>query len=173
MNLPKLINIAVQVASGMAYLEAQHLIHRNLGARNILVGEGNIVKIAGFIMACIVTDEDTTEQRKLLYAKWTAPEAFFYNRFSIKSDVWSYGIFLWELITYGRRPYPGMPNKEVPVELKMGYRMPRPLSCPDSLYRIMRDCWKDDPEERPTFEHLKYHMENYFLSDEQGYVTLR
>ena len=171
LKLPRLIDIAAQVASGMVYLEAQDLIHRNLGARNILIGEGNIVKIAGFIMTCIVTDEDTTEQKKLLYAKWTAPEAFFYNRFSIKSDVWSYGIFLWELITYGQRPYPGIPNKEVPVAVEQGYRMPRPLRCPDSLYQIMRDCWKENPEERPTFEYLKYHMEDYFVPDEQVYAT--
>lgn len=170
LKLAELINIAAQVASGMAYLEAQHLIHRDLGARNILVGEGNIVKIAGFIMTCIVTDEDTTEQRKLLYAKWTAPEAFLYNRFSIKSDVWSYGIFIWELITYGQRPYPGMPNKEVPAKVEQGYRMPRPFGCPDSLYQIMRDCWKENPEERPTFEYLKHHMENYFVATEQTYI---
>ena len=100
LKLPELINIAAQVASGMAYLEAQHYIHRDLGARNIYVGEGNSVKIADFMMAHIATDEDTLEQKKLFYVKWTAPEAFLHNRYSIKSDVWSYGIFLWEVITY-------------------------------------------------------------------------
>ena len=170
LKLPELINIAAQVASGMAYLEAQQLVLQNLGARNIYVGEGNSVKIADFMMAHIATDEDTLEQTKLFYAKWTAPEAFLHNRYSIKSDVWSYGIFLWEVITYCRRPYPGMPNKEVPAKVEQGYRMCRPLGCPDPLYLIMRDCWKENPEERPTFEHLKHHMENYFVATEETYL---
>ena len=122
------------------------------------------------MMAHIATDEDTLEQKKLFYVKWTAPEAFLHNRYSIKSDVWSYGIFLWEVITYCRRPYPGMPNKEVPAKVEQGYRMSRPLGCPDPLYLTMRDCWKEDPEERPTFEYLKYHMENYFVATEETYL---
>ena len=162
LKFPQLINIAAQVASGMAYLEAQHLIHRNLAAQNIFVGEGNIVKIANFRMArVIIGDEYIPELGEKLRIKWTAPEAVLYDHFSVKSDVWSYGIFLWELITYCRVPYQGMKHAEILLKLKQGYRLPRPFGCPDALYQIMINCWKDKPEERPTFEYLKYRMENF------------
>ena len=165
MKLPELIDVAAQVASGMAYLEAQHYIHRDLAARNVLVGEGNIVKIADFGLARVIIDDEYTAREGAKFPiKWTAPEAALFNRFSIKSDVWSYGIFLVELITHGRVPYPGMTNGEVLAKVEQGYRMPPPPGCPDPLYQIMMDCWKQDPEERPTFEYLKYHLEDYFVS---------
>ena len=174
LQFPQLINIATQVASGMAYLEECHYIHRNLAAQNILVGESNIVKIANFRMAHETIDaECIPELGEKIRIKWTAPEAILYNRFSIKSDVWSYGIFLWELITYGRVPYPGMKNAEVLEKVEQGYRMPQPPGCPDPLYQIMMDCWKEDPEERPTFEYLKYHMEDYFVAAEKTFHLLK
>ena len=166
LKLPELINIAAQVASGMAFLEAQHYIHRNLKACNVLVGERNIVKVANFGMTLCIADNEHTahdNESEKLNSKWTAPEAVLFNQFSIKSDVWSFGIFLYELITYGRFPYPGMTNREVQEYVKQGYRMPHPLACPDSIYQIMMDCWKQDPEERPTFEFLKYHLEDDFI----------
>ena len=165
MKLPELIDVAAQVASGMAYLEVQHLIHRNLGARNILVGEGNIVKIANFRMAGVIIDgEYIPEIGEKFHIRSTAPEARFHDHFSIKSDVWSYGIFLWELITYGQMPYQEMKNAEVLLRLKQGYHLPQPFGCPDALYQVMINCWKDKPEERPTFEFLKYHMGDFFTS---------
>nr|AAT67598.1 Src tyrosine kinase 3 [Suberites domuncula] len=165
LKLPELVDVSAQVASGMAFLEAQHYIHRDLAARNVLVGEGNIVKVADFGLArCIVDDEYTAREGAKFPIKWTAPEAALFNRFSIKSDVWSFGIFLVELITHGRVPYPGMTNGEVLAKVEQGYRMPPPPGCPDPLYQIMMDCWKQDPEERPTFEYLKYHLEDYFVS---------
>ena len=162
---PELIDIAGQVASGMAYIEKQHYIHRDLAARNVLVGEDNIVKIAGFGLARIIKDDIyiASEEEKFSI-KWTAPEAAFFHRFSIKSDVWSFGIFLVELITHGSEPYPGMTNREALAKVEQGYRMPPPPGCPDPLYQIMLDCWKQDPEERPTFEYLKFHLEDYFVS---------
>ena len=173
MKLPELIDIAAQVASGMAYLEECHYIHRNLGAHNIFVGEDNIVKIANFRMAGVIIDgEYIPELGEKLRIKWTAPEALLYDRFSIKSDVWSYGIFLWELITYGQVPYSGMNLTETQAKLEQGYRMPQPPGCPDPLYQIMSDCWNENPEERPTFERLKYHMEDYFTPPEQVYMTI-
>ena len=165
LQFPQLINIAAQVASGMAYLEEQHLIHRNLAAQNVMVGEGNTVKIANFRMARVTIDDDyIPELGEKLRIKWTAPEAAICNHFSIKSDVWSYGILLWELITHGQVPYQGMKLAEVLTHVIQGHHMPQPLGCPGGLYQIMMNCWKDKPEERPTFEYLKYRMENFFTS---------
>ena len=165
LKLPELIDVAAQVASGMAYLESQHYIHRDLAARNVLVGEGNIVKIADFGLARVIKDDQYTAREGAKFPiKWTAPEAALYNRFSIKSDIWSFGILIAELITHGRIPYPGMTNGEVLAKVEQGYRMPPPPGCPDPLYQIMLDCWKQDPDERPTFEYLKYHLEDYFVS---------
>ena len=174
MKLPYLIDIASQVASGMAYLEGQRYIHRDLCARNVLAGEGDIVKISNFGMAQVMKDDEYREcEGSRFPVRWTAPEAFLFNRWSIKSDVWSFGIFLTELITHGRIPYPRMTNGEVLVKVELGYRMPPPLGCPDLLHQIMMDCWKQDPEERPTFEYLKYHLENYFVSAaDQAYRVL-
>lgn len=97
--------------------------------------------------------------------KWTSPEAAIYNKFSIKSDVWSFGIVLTEIVTYGRTPYPTMSNLEVLQEVSRSFRMPQPNNCPDKLYKIMTDCWKKNDEERPTFESLKWMLENFFDED--------
>lgn len=109
LKLPQLIDMAAQIASGMAYLESQNYIHRDLAARNVLVGENNIVKIADFGLARIIKEDEYEARVGARFPiKWTAPEAANYSKFSIKSDVWSFGILLTELITYGRIPYPGI-----------------------------------------------------------------
>nr|XP_015203937.1 PREDICTED: tyrosine-protein kinase Lck [Lepisosteus oculatus] len=101
--------------------------------------------------------------------KWTAPEAINYGTFSIKSDVWSFGILLTEIVTYGRIPYPGMTNPEVIQNLERGYRMPQPDNCPEELYSVMKRCWQESPEDRPTFEYLKSVLEDFFTATEAQY----
>ncbi|NWW41198.1 FRK kinase, partial [Panurus biarmicus] len=152
-----------QVASGMAYLESQNYIHRDLAARNVLVGEHNVYKVADFGLARVENEnvyEARTETK--LPVKWTAPEAIRYNRFSIKSDVWSFGILLFEIITYGQMPYHGMPGYQVIQLLDDGYRLPQPKTCPAPLYEMMQWCWSAEPDERPTFEGLSRQLEDYF-----------
>ena len=167
---PQLIDMSAQVAAGMAYLESQNYIHRDLAARNILVGEHMICKVADFGLARVI-DEDIYEAHTgaKFPIKWTAPEAAMYNRFTIKADVWSYGIVLYEIVTYGRFPYPGMTNAQTLEALQQGYRMPAPQNCPEKLYNIMLDCWREEPETRPTFETLQWQLEEFYSSDDGGY----
>ena len=169
LKLPQLIDMASQVAAGMAYLEERNIVHRYLTARNILVGENLICKVANFEMAREI-DEDIYEAHtgQRFPIKWTAPEAAWYNRFTIKSDVWSFGIVLYEIITYGRFLYPGMNNAQVLEQIQQGYRMPRPMGCPDKLYDIMLDCWREEPANRPTFETLQWQLEEFFTAEDAG-----
>jgi fyn-related kinase len=153
----------------MAYLESRNYIHRDLAARNVLVGENNEVKVADFGLARVVKDmRNFYEAREgtKFPIKWTAPEAAIYNKFSVKSDVWSFGIVLTEIVTFGRTPYPSMSNQEVLQEVSRGYRMPQPPGCSDRLYQIMLCCWKHEAETRPTFERLKYQLEAFFEEDD-------
>ena len=174
LKLSELIDIGAQVANGMAYLESQNYIHRDVIAWNILVGEGNIVKIGGFDLARLLVDgKYSAREGEMFPVRWTAPEAIMLNKFTIKSDVWSYGVFLTELVTHGRVPYPGMTNDEVMAQIKQSYRMPRPPGCPDLLYQIILTCWKTKPEERPTFEFLKYQLEDYSVSAEEAFRPAR
>ena len=166
LKLPQLIDMSAQVASGMAYLEEQNYIHRDLAARNILIGDHMICKVADFGLAGVI-DEDIYEAHTgaKFPIKWTAPEAALYNHFTIKSDVWSFGVVLYEIISYGQSPYPGMNNYELLERLQTGYRMSYPRSCPKRLYSIMLDCWQDDPSSRPTFESLQWQLEQFFTDD--------
>ncbi|KAG9510684.1 V-SRC [Fragariocoptes setiger] len=157
LSLIELTDIARQICNGMAYLEEQKLIHRDLAARNILVGRNLYVKVADFGLARMIGDSEYTARQGAKFPiKWTAPEAAIYNRFSIKSDVWSFGVLLWEVMTHGQVPYQGMQNREVIERVEKGYRMqiPKGCDCPDSVYLKMCQCWDADPEKRPTFKHL-------------------
>ena len=165
LKLPELIGMAAQVAGGMAYLEEHSYIHRDLTARNILVGDDYLCKIANFRSAQVIKEDVYNPPKCIEFSvKWTAPEAALYNKFSIKSDVWSFGVVIYELITGGAIPYPLMKNPQVLPAVEQGYRMPSPNNCPDALYSIMLSCWKRDVDERPTFEFLKYQLEDYYIS---------
>jgi len=172
LRLPQLIEIPSEVATGMAYIERMNYIHRDLAARNVLVGDNNCVKICDFGLARLVRDQERKQNKeeKPFPIKWTAPEAIQhpYN-FTIKSDVWSFGVLLTEIITYGRTPYPGMTNHEVTNAIQSGYRMKKPQMCPDELYIIMRDCWKAQPQDRPTFESLQWRLEEFFTNSGTEY----
>lgn len=152
----QLLRFAVDAAAGMAYLESKNCIHRDLAARNCLVGESNVLKISDFGMS---RQEDdgvySSSGLKQIPIKWTAPEALNYGRYSSESDVWSYGILLWETFSLGVCPYPGMTNQQAREQVEKGYRMSCPQRCPDDVYKVMQRCWQYNPEERPKFSSLQ------------------
>ncbi|XP_072304855.1 protein-tyrosine kinase 6b [Eucyclogobius newberryi] len=161
-----LVDMGAQVADGMTYLEENNCIHRDLAARNVLVGDGYICKVADFGLGRVIKEPFyVTEDKKIPY-KWSAPEAISHGKFSSKSDVWSFGVLLYEIITCGGNPYPAFNNTEVFEHVTKGYRMPCPLKCPEFLYQIMTDCWDAEPASRPTFRSLKQRLDNSIASYE-------
>ncbi|KAF6109410.1 LCK proto-oncogene, Src family tyrosine kinase [Phyllostomus discolor] len=170
LTINKLLDMAAQIAEGMAFIEARNYIHRDLRAANILVSDTLSCKIADFGLARLIEDNEYTAREGAKFPiKWTAPEAINYGTFTIKSDVWSFGILLTEIVTHGRIPYPGMTNPEVIQNLERGYRMVRPDNCPEELYQIMIQCWKEHPEDRPTFDYLRSVLEDFFTATEGQY----
>eukprot|EP00035_Acanthoeca_spectabilis_P021685 m.439610 g.439610 ORF g.439610 m.439610 type:complete len:672 (-) comp18403_c0_seq1:923-2938(-) len=172
LRLPTLVDMAADCANGMSHIESHGYIHRDLAARNILVGADNICKVADFGFARLLDDSGQFQAAKLekFPVRWTAPEAMAYNKYSIKSDVWSFGVLVAEIVTYGKKPYLGLSNKEVVSKIDEGYRMEKPQGCPEGLYNIMLDCWKTEPMDRPTFESLVYRLEDFFHSGEANYT---
>uniref|UniRef100_A0A3Q0RTT9 Tyrosine-protein kinase n=1 Tax=Amphilophus citrinellus TaxID=61819 RepID=A0A3Q0RTT9_AMPCI len=159
-DVASLIDMAAQVADGMSYLEEKNSIHRDLAARNVLVGQDYICKVADFGLARVIKEPFYISEEKKIPYKWSAPEAISHGKFSNKSDVWSFGILLYEIITYGGVPYPAYSNQEVYQQVTIGYRMPKPPNCPDFLYETMCRCWSAEPAHRPDFKSLKAQLES-------------
>lgn len=162
LKTPKLMAMASDVAEAASYLEDRGYIHMDIAARNVLVGENLICKLTNFHCARKVRGEFYEMPKNEKFPiKWTAPEAFLHSRVSIKSDMWSFGILLFEIVTYGRFPYPDMTNAQVIEKLPQGYRMPQPIGCSKELYDVMLDCWREEPKQRPTFKALHQQLQEF------------
>ncbi|XP_025831328.1 tyrosine-protein kinase Btk29A isoform X2 [Agrilus planipennis] len=155
-NQGLLLDMCIQVCKGMAYLERHNYIHRDLAARNCLVGSENTVKVADFGLARYVLDDQYTSSGGSKFPiKWAPPEVLNYTRFSSKSDIWAYGVLMWEVFTCGKMPYGRLKNAEVVERVQKGLILERPKNCYKEVYDIMRKCWSPVPENRPSFRVLK------------------
>ncbi|XP_030910162.1 muscle, skeletal receptor tyrosine-protein kinase isoform X4 [Melopsittacus undulatus] len=156
--------IAKQVAAGMAYLSERKFVHRDLATRNCLVGENMVVKIADFGLSRNMYSADyyKANENDAIPIRWMPPESIFYNRYTTESDVWAYGVVLWEIFSYGMQPYYGMAHEEVIYFVRDGNVLSCPDNCPLELYNLMRLCWSKLPSDRPGFASIRRILERMY-----------
>ncbi|XP_060935786.1 tyrosine-protein kinase ITK/TSK [Limanda limanda] len=154
-----MLGMCLDVSQGMAYLESSNFIHRDLAARNCLVSKNIEVKVSDFGMTRFVPDDQyTSSQCSKFPVKWSAPEVIKYCKFSSKSDIWSFGVIMWEIYNEGRLPYENRSNTEVVESLNSGMRLLKPRMAPDAVYQLMDWCWKEKPDDRPSFAQVLHEL---------------
>ncbi|XP_073917558.1 ephrin type-A receptor 1 isoform X3 [Castor canadensis] len=169
----QLVAMLQGIASGMNYLSDHNYVHRDLAARNILVSQNLCCKVSDFGLTRLLDDFDGTYETQggKIPIRWTAPEAIAHRIFTTASDVWSFGIVMWEVLSFGDKPYGEMSNQEVMKSIEDGYRLPPPVDCPAPLYELMKNCWAYDSARRPHFLQLRAHLEQ-LLTDPHSLRTV-
>ncbi|XP_038064959.1 tyrosine-protein kinase Mer-like [Patiria miniata] len=169
-----LMKFAKDAADGMAFISSQQCIHRDLAARNVLVAEDMTCKVSDFGLARDVMNIRVYERGSegALPMRWMALESILDDVYTTESDVWSYGVLLWEIVTLGARPYPAMTAKIMVGELRSGYRMPKPQHCQEELYVMMLRCWDEDPESRPTFKMISKELSK-LINKGKEYISIK
>ncbi|TSL10152.1 Ephrin type-A receptor 3 [Bagarius yarrelli] len=161
-TVTQLLGVMRGIAAGMQYLSEINYVHRDLAARNILVNGNLVCKVSDFGLSRVLEDDPdavyTTRGGKIPI-RWTAPEAIAYRKFTSASDVWSYGITMWEVISYGERPYWEMSNQDVIKAVDEGYRLPAPMDCPVVLHQLMLACWEKNRSDRPKFGQIVINLD--------------
>uniref|UniRef100_A0A3B4GQN6 Receptor protein-tyrosine kinase n=1 Tax=Pundamilia nyererei TaxID=303518 RepID=A0A3B4GQN6_9CICH len=169
-----LLNWCVQIAKGMMYLEERRLVHRDLAARNVLVKSPNHIKITDFGLARLldVNEKEYNADGGKMPIKWMALECIHYRKFTHQSDVWSYGVTIWELMTFGGKPYDGISTRDIPDLLEKGERLPQPPICTIDVYMVMVKCWMIDADSRPKFKELAAEFTR-MARDPQRYLVIQ
>ncbi|KAI8490900.1 hypothetical protein Bbelb_313190 [Branchiostoma belcheri] len=171
--MDQLILFGIDIANGMSHLAAMQCVHRDLAVRNVLLGKDLTAKITDFSLSRDIYEETeyVKSTKSQLPVRWMACESLFYHTYTTQSDVWSFGVLLWEIMTMGKKPYGRMTGKELMKLLPDGYRLEKPALCPQEIYDVMRRCWETLPENRPTFPDLKVTLDR-IIQDYKTYASL-
>merc|ERR1719170_82252 len=159
----EMAHIAIQIAAGMEYLSSHHYVHRDLAARNTLVGESLTVKISDFGLSRDIYSADyyRVQTKSLLPVRWMPPESILYGKFTTESDVWAFGVVLWEIYSFGLQPYYGYSNSEVIEMIRSRQLLPCPEDCPSRMYAFMVECWHEIPNRRPPFPEIHNRLRHW------------
>ncbi|XP_018403601.1 PREDICTED: focal adhesion kinase 1 [Cyphomyrmex costatus] len=175
LDLATLLLYTFQLSTALSYLESKKFVHRDIAARNVLVSSHNCVKLADFGLSRWVEDQSYyTASKCKLPIKWMAPESINFRRFTTSSDVWMFGVCMWEILMLGVKPFQGVKNNEVIRKLENGERLALPNHCPPRLYSLMSQCWSYEPSKRPTFKEIRETLHEILLEEKhQQQETMR